>query len=322
MKKTYALLIVMCSLVAVSPVLTNRAYSANSGCVTLTTNVALGSKDATSNGAVTQLQSFLQAQKLLAPEPTGFFGSMTLKAVKDFQVSQKLPPVGNTGPMTRAAILKVSCATIQVNTTPAPTLSPVPPKNVTANVSDATLPAPTPKTTLPYHATTFPAWKGTWGAVTITPTDTLRISATETAKGSEAIYPLGSEWTNYRYTATVVVINGDITLISRYVDKDNFIGCTFNANWIGITERVKGVTRTVASDTLSELSTSNFFPKYTSVSMRVTDNKVGCIEIGTEDNLTYTLPAGSPLTKGTIGIETYGQGGATLELREVRVDPI
>jgi len=318
MKKTSFL--VLTGLVALSLLVTERAVAASPMvCTILTSTLNVGSADVSGRTSVTMLQDFLRAQNFLSAKSTGYFGPMTQKAVKNFQTSQKLPAVGNVGPMTRAAIQKISCATAPAITpAPAPTVTPAPQVQGTSTTA-APIPAPAPRATLPYQANTFPTWKGTWGSVTTTSSGTLRISATQGASGAEAIFPDGSEWTNYRYSASVIVSNGDITLISRYVDKDNFIGCTFNANWIGITERVNGVSRTVASATLPELSTSNFFPKYTSVAMRVSGKSIGCIEIGENDNLSYTLSDNSPLMKGTVGIETFGPGGATLELRDVRV---
>lgn len=79
------------------------------GLVTLTTNVSFASIDSNlkygmKNDSVLELQEFLQDEGLLTASPTGFFGPATLKAVKAWQVSQKLPATGFVGPMTREVI--------------------------------------------------------------------------------------------------------------------------------------------------------------------------------------------------------------------------
>src|SRR3989344_1787234 len=51
---------------------------------------------------VIELQEFLIDQGCLTGEATGNFYSLTLKAVKCFQVAQGLPETGYFGPMSRA----------------------------------------------------------------------------------------------------------------------------------------------------------------------------------------------------------------------------
>lgn len=55
-------------------------------------------------GEVSELQEFLADKGLLTSNPTGFFGMMTLKAVRAYQVSQNLPSTGYVGVMTREKI--------------------------------------------------------------------------------------------------------------------------------------------------------------------------------------------------------------------------
>ncbi len=47
----------------------------------------------------------------MTANPTGYFGVQTLKGVKAFQKAQNITPTGTVGPVTRAAIKKISCAT-------------------------------------------------------------------------------------------------------------------------------------------------------------------------------------------------------------------
>ena len=53
---------------------------------------------------VYELQDFLVDQGLLNTAPTGFFGLLTLKAVKQYQLGHDLPSTGYVGILTRTAI--------------------------------------------------------------------------------------------------------------------------------------------------------------------------------------------------------------------------
>ncbi len=59
--------------------------------------------------AVSGLQDYLQASGHLNSEPTGYFGLLTLQAVKNFQSSQSISPTGFVGPLTRAKIRALTC---------------------------------------------------------------------------------------------------------------------------------------------------------------------------------------------------------------------
>ncbi len=56
---------------------------------------------------VTTLQSILIQKGYLTGEPTGYFGVVTLKAVKEFQRANNIPPTGFVGPLTRALLVKI-----------------------------------------------------------------------------------------------------------------------------------------------------------------------------------------------------------------------
>ncbi len=82
----------------------------SSGCTTLSYNLTYKkSKDANTNGEVSDLQYFLQDQGLLTAEPNGIFGPSTLRAVKSFQKKNGFITSGYVGPMTRAKIKEMSC---------------------------------------------------------------------------------------------------------------------------------------------------------------------------------------------------------------------
>src|SRR3989344_1941230 len=90
-----------------------------SSCVSLqSSSLRYKSRDINTNGEVSTLQDFLQSENYLNSEPTGYFGLLTLKAVKDFQSANSINPTGYVGPITRAKISTLTCGT---TTDPLPT---------------------------------------------------------------------------------------------------------------------------------------------------------------------------------------------------------
>jgi peptidoglycan hydrolase-like protein with peptidoglycan-binding domain len=86
-----------------------------STCVSLSYNLRYQSRDATTNGEVSSLQDFLQSKGYLNSEPTGYFGLLTVAAVKKFQGANSIQPTGYVGPITRAKIKAVSCDGVTSN---------------------------------------------------------------------------------------------------------------------------------------------------------------------------------------------------------------
>ncbi len=81
------------------------SYASASTCVDLKSIVARGHESSN----VRSLQNFLYEIGYLKAKPNGYFGAGTLAAVKAYQKSIGLSPVGSVGPGTRAAIKKESC---------------------------------------------------------------------------------------------------------------------------------------------------------------------------------------------------------------------
>lgn len=69
------------------------------------------SRDSITSGEVSTLQAFLQSKGHLSSEPTGYFGLLTLAAVKDFQQKNSIEPTGYVGPITKAKINSISGCT-------------------------------------------------------------------------------------------------------------------------------------------------------------------------------------------------------------------
>lgn len=81
----------------------------SSGCLDLSNSLRYRSRDAQTNGEVSDLQDFLQTKGYLKSEPTGYFGLLTFQAAKDFQRDNNTSPTGFIGPITRAKIKALSC---------------------------------------------------------------------------------------------------------------------------------------------------------------------------------------------------------------------
>lgn len=80
--------------------------NAQSSCASLQNNL----KQRDQNNEVKSLQSFLKQKGYLNTEPTGFFGTLTTKAVIDFQKANNInPAVGYVGAVTRAKIQSLDC---------------------------------------------------------------------------------------------------------------------------------------------------------------------------------------------------------------------
>ena len=80
-------------------------------CLSLTYQMRYGSRDARTNGEVSDLQFFLQDKGYLSIEPTGYFGNLTRTAVQNFQKDNSITNNGTVGPFTRAKIKAKSCGT-------------------------------------------------------------------------------------------------------------------------------------------------------------------------------------------------------------------
>ncbi len=89
-------------------------------CLSLTNNLSYRSRDSWTNGEVSTLQDFLQVKGYLSSEPTGYFGLLTLEAVKKFQIANGISPVqGFVGVLTRAKLNSMnSCAKTTTKTSP------------------------------------------------------------------------------------------------------------------------------------------------------------------------------------------------------------
>ncbi len=98
---------------ATTSILASTSRTTSPSCVFIQKNVAVESVDAkgASDTTVADLQAFLAAQKYLRVRPTGYFGPLTLNAVKNFQKEHGILTTGFVGPLTRNAIKSITCGT-------------------------------------------------------------------------------------------------------------------------------------------------------------------------------------------------------------------
>jgi peptidoglycan hydrolase-like protein with peptidoglycan-binding domain len=89
------------------------SFAAPATCLDFSTNLSRGAE----SNLVLSIQNFLFTKGFLKVTPNGYFGPSTFAAVKAYQATNGFAQVGNTGPMTRAAIKRDSC-TASVGTDP------------------------------------------------------------------------------------------------------------------------------------------------------------------------------------------------------------
>ncbi|MEI6304779.1 MAG: peptidoglycan-binding domain-containing protein [Candidatus Taylorbacteria bacterium] len=81
--------------------------SSQSLCTVFSGDIAFGS----SGDNVTKLQDYLSVTGYFNTESTGYFGNVTLNAVKNYQTAHNFVSTGYVGPLTRGAIQSESCGT-------------------------------------------------------------------------------------------------------------------------------------------------------------------------------------------------------------------
>lgn len=92
--------------ISISLLLLISGHGEAAGCITLSKDLSLGSK----NSDVYVLQDFLVEKGLLTTSSTGYFGDLTKKAVMAYQDSVYLPDSGEVSKLTMKAIMLESCS--------------------------------------------------------------------------------------------------------------------------------------------------------------------------------------------------------------------
>lgn len=82
---------------------------AGDNCLDLTSDLRQGSRDNVNSKNIYNLQAYLKSKGYLNSNPTGFFGPLTFKAVKNFQKDNAIRNTGLVGPLTRDFIKKQTC---------------------------------------------------------------------------------------------------------------------------------------------------------------------------------------------------------------------
>lgn len=303
-------------MVFVLPFYTLKAQTPNPVCLELQSTLNLGS-GGSKKAEVIKLQNFLRERGYLNSESTGYFGVMTFNAVKDFQRARGLQTVGNVGPQTRAEIKKTSCVVAVV--TPAQNTTPV----VKPSTQVAQVIAGVVKNDFPYLVENFSEWQKSWGTIKINPSGSMLMRSAEGETSVQAVLPKSNDWTDYRYTASVIVSNGNIMLVGRKLDDKNLLICAFSGNNVQIQQRIDDKIEVLDSVTIPEMASGAYFQKSLTVSMRVKGDTAGCSLLGSEDNVTYK-GIDKKLIKGGIGIQSWYEapGSAKIEVTRVTVEKV
>lgn len=109
-------------------------------CVSLSTDLAYGDNDYSTNGSVTILQRFLVNKGYLSATPNGNYGPATVAAVKSFQAAYKISQTGTAGPLTRSTIQSVSCSYSYQSPAPSPSYNPTPSLSIIPQAIQVTSP--------------------------------------------------------------------------------------------------------------------------------------------------------------------------------------
>lgn len=83
--------------------------STESMCTNMKSRMLYGKSDEDTFGEVSQLQYFLKENGYFNAKVTGYFGSITMDAIKEFQKDNELIVTGIAGKITRAKISDLGC---------------------------------------------------------------------------------------------------------------------------------------------------------------------------------------------------------------------
>lgn len=121
--------------------LSDQFTEAQNQCLDLQYNMGYRSRDARTNGEVSDLQDFLISSGYLSGSPTGYLGLMTVAAIKKFQLAAGIggpttAGYGGVGPKSRAKIKAITCGSVA--TAPTTTSTPLTTTTTTATVAGCT----------------------------------------------------------------------------------------------------------------------------------------------------------------------------------------
>ena len=259
-------------------------------------------------------------QQTLNVSPTsGFFGPLTLAAVKAFQVQKGLTPANQVGPMTRA-LLNTALTATTTTTTTTPTTGTTPATGVAAEGSFTATIAPFPSDNANVTTTSnVPVYginvKATGSNMKIDRVD-LKLVATKTADGSIvnpanlvtgiSAYDGSTLLQNYTIGASDILKSGSdyyvrLSGINFNVSKDETRTLTFTANLVGGLESNRALAVSVygdngirGTDTLGLNSYDN-----------LTDVRTQTITYASVNSSTLTMAANvSPVISSSVKVDT------------------
>lgn len=150
-----------------------------SNCVVISGNLYLGASDRLFGGGnVARLQSFLISRGYLHSNVTGFYGTLTFSAVRNFQRDNGILAIGGVGPLTRNFIKTMSCGNV---------VPPVPPTSYAPVINGVDSPS-----TLSVNQT------GTW-----------TVRASDSTGGGLSYSVVWGDETQYAQTSSMSAVNNN-----------------------------------------------------------------------------------------------------------------
>jgi len=157
-------------------------------------------------------------------------------------------------------------------------------------------------------------WKSYWGGFTLKD-NRLNLRAGTTTTGSLTFWDGTHDWEDYSFGATIESRAGEyVSLLARYQNNENYLGCWFSDGTVKVQEKVDGVTRTlqtVRNPVGNPVGSGNY-------GVSVQGSTVECLQgsrlIASSSNIS---PA---LSKGGIGITIWDPENAKAGVSVVSVD--
>jgi peptidoglycan hydrolase-like protein with peptidoglycan-binding domain len=284
--------------------------STNTSCLNITRNLKLGVRDYSENSEVKSLQNFLINYNYLKTDPTGYFGLLTLNAVKDFQKQNGLPAVGMVGPLTKEKIRNTTCSSAKNIETSNPTGSTLPKIETTVNTAS-----------IPHTSGNFSEWERNWGVIEVNNEGVLTLKASAETNGGQISFKDSKELSDYSVLLNTFIKQGTVNILVRYVNDDNFLACNFSGRYIEIVQKINGVSSVVAYTSVAEYPYATFFNESTNLGVSVNGKTIGCTLVGNEYNVSFNN-IDSSLMKGGVAIQTWVnvKGISEINIRNITIN--
>src|SRR3989344_7756323 len=169
---------------------------------------------------------------------------------------------------------------------------------------------------LPYESDGFGIeWRKSWGKVNHG--QSMKLEATENTTGAAVALDGSYLWEDYIFEADVVLLSkGNVSLVARYKNNDNYLTCDFSDKRISLKQRIDGVLQTEAvADRRVSLNSKMV------IGIRVEGNGASCF---IDQEQVLESPMSEKFERGGIGIHVWSElvGRAKVSVYSVVVKEI